>query len=410
MEYDVIVLGAGAAGLTCAQRLMKAGKRVLILEARNRIGGRVHTIFDRGVVEAGAEFIHGENAATWDFIRDIHLSTEEWAALNGARRVFGGDTGSLRADSARLLQEMDAVDAGIAEYQGEEISLSEYLAKQPISPAAKFFSGRHIGDYEGADPTNLSLLEFAREEELATSGDRNFWLVDGYARVLAALAEGLPIKLKHEVSAIAWKPGLARVTCTNGAVYDAAKVVITIPLGVLKTGKLTFNPDLPASFNEAVSKIGFGDSTKLTLWFDCNLPVFRILDTPGHFGHWWVRRFGGQVVAVGFSGGTRARDLTEMGETQAVAFGAEELAGALGSDIKKHIQAARHFTWSDDPYALGSYSYPALHMGNARSLLSKPIENTVYYAGEAAHTQGHAATVHGAIEMGKEVADAILST
>lgn len=406
-DLDVIVIGAGAAGLACAQELVKAGKRVVILEARNRIGGRVHTIRERGVVEAGAEFIHGEKATTWEIIRTNHLHTEEWSAEGKPRRLFGSG-GSIRADSPALLEELNKAEVGIPIYKGPEISLAEYLAQQHVSEDALFYAGRHLGDYDAVDPERLSLPGFAQDEALATNGEHDFWITEGYDQIPTALAKGLDIRLDHTVTQVEWKQGSAIVVCKDGSRYEATRVVNSVPLGVLKAGSITFVPELPATFTNAVAKMGFGNSTKLALWLDTDVESFWILDTPGLFGHWWIRRFGGQVVAIGFSGGSRADELVAMGKEAAIASGIEEFASALGARIKEHIQAAKHFTWSDDPYTLGSYSYPALGADGAAEALATSIEDTLYYTGEATHRQGHAGTVHGAIEAGRNTAFAIL--
>jgi monoamine oxidase len=411
-QCDVIVIGAGAAGLACAQRLAHAGQRVLVLEARDRIGGRIHTIRERGVVEAGAEFVHGENATTWEIIRANHLHTEEWQyTTTGPDRLFAGK-GGIREDSEALSREATQSMEALHGYTGAEISAAAFLKQQAPSDEIFSFAERQISDIESADLNDLSAPLFSHEESLATNGARNFWISDGYDRVVGALAKGVHVKLSHPVLRIGWTEGGVKVTCESGAAFSAKRAVVTIPIGVMRSSGPVFVPELPSSLTNAFHSIGFGNSTKLAVWLRDieGLPAFRLLDAQGLFGHFWPRLFGPQPVLVGFSGGKRADELTAMGEEAAIASGMESLSDAFGSGIKKKIAAARHFTWSDDAYARGSYSYPALGMGSARDDLCEPVANTIYYSGEAANRRGHSATVHGAIEADRMTADLILGS
>jgi monoamine oxidase len=404
-DSDVLVVGAGAAGLSCARELAKAGKRVIVLEARNRIGGRVHTIRGRRVVEAGAEFIHGENAVTWDIVRQEGLGTEEWFYQN---RVFG--EGGIRSDSPELRGEVTTALAHIGDPASPSTSVAEVLTKAAASENALFYALRSIGDLEGTDAANISAALLTREDERNSSGHRNFWITDGYDRAMESMAQGIDVRLDHEVESIEWKEGTVRAICKNGAVFTAPKLAFTLPIGVLREKAVMFVPALPEAFLRAVRSIGFGNNTKLTLWLSNPLPEFGILDTKGLFGHFWCRAFSDGPVVVGFSGGKRADELAAMEEEEAIASGIAELSDALGLDIKSMTTAARHFTWSNDPYTRGSYTYDALGSETARADLGTAIENTLFYTGEAANRHGHCATVHGAIETGRDTANEILKS
>ncbi|MBI3571997.1 FAD-dependent oxidoreductase [Candidatus Kaiserbacteria bacterium] len=408
-DYDVLVIGAGVAGLACAQQLVAAGKRVIVLEARNRIGGRVHTIRERGVVEAGAEFIHGENATTWELVHSLGLKTLEWHhSMDEPGRVFGKN-GAIRADSQTLLEEMKKAEEGLSMYRGPDISVADFLVAKNISEEGRFYASRHIADIEGANVEQVSAARLAIDDKIATNGTRNFWITEGYNRLTDGLARGIDIKLAHAVSDVIWSEGRVIVRCKNENEFTAHRAVLTVPIGVLRQHSITFSPELPVVFWQGVDKVGFGDSSKLTLWLSKPPPEFNMLDTAGLFGHFWPRLFGEEPVLVGFSGGSRATELTKMGEKAAIEVGIEDVADALGSTIKKQILAARHFTWSDDQYACGSYSYSPLHMDSAREDLGTPVGHTLYYTGEATNNGGHVGTVHGAIEAGRDTADKILA-
>ena len=404
---DVIIVGAGAAGLSCARDLVRGGLRVLVIEARDRIGGRIHTIRDRGVVEAGAEFVHGENAATWDIITQNGFTTEEWQLDDPANRLFVRG-GKMIPDPVSLGAEIEKIHDKIRGFSGSDVSVEQIIRQQDQSELARFYAARQLVDIEAAELDQLSAPGFNREQNLTSEESRNFWITDGYSRVVESLASGLQLVLSNPVARVQWRHGAVSVESSNGASFHGRRLVLTIPVGVMRKVPL-LDPE-PSELVSAIHAIGFGNSTKLTVWLDelKALPDFALLDSDGMFGHFWPRLFGPTPVLVGFSGGKRADQLTEMGEQAAIQTGIEELTRAFGNAIRNKITAVRHFTWSDDPYALGSYSYPALGMESACSTLRKPVEDTLYYTGEAANDQGHSATVHGAIESGRLTAAEIL--
>ena len=408
-DYDVIVIGAGPAGLSVARDLQKGGKRVVILEARDRIGGRVHTLRERGVVEAGAEFIHGENAVTWDIVRQEGLQTEEWGLETADSYRHFAKGGQIRADSEDLYQRFTAVDDALWSYDGPDLSVAEYFRKNATDEEAAFYKVREIGDIEAADPGLLSVRSIVHEERLATNGGKNFWITGGYDTVMRSLARTSDIRLRHRVLRVRWAEGKVAVECENGAQFSARRLVITIPIGVMKKCPPDFMPALPQEFEQGVRAIGFGNSTKMLFWMSGHVPPFRMIDTDGPVGHWWQRWFGEEPVLVGYSGGTRASALARMSEEDAISAGIADLSEALGAGVRHLITHARHMTWSDDPYAYGSYSFPTVGMEDTRDILARPIADTLFYCGEATNTRGHPGTVHGALEEGRRVAREILA-
>jgi monoamine oxidase len=177
---------------------------------------------------------------------------------------------------------------------------------------------------------------------------------------------------------------------------------------VLQQNGIAFTPALPAAITDAIQSIGFGDTTKLTLWVTGTIPYFQILSTKGVFRFWQHKR-ADETILVGYTGGDAATELTNMKEREVVQRAIMELRDALDPHIEDQIVYAKHFTWSDNPYVRGSYSYPKVGMGNAREVLGEPVEDTLYFAGEATHTGGHSAMVHGALEMGYKTAERIVN-
>ena len=410
MDADVIVIGAGAAGLGAARMLVDAGKKVLVLEARDRIGGRVWTSYERGVVERGAEFIQGLTVSTWELARASGAQTLGWGSESiDAYRIFGQD-GGIRPDSEQLFDRYLVAAKNLWGYQGPDMSLAEYL-KQFGGPdqEATFFKQREIAHLNAADAEDLGICGFAVEDGEFKGGSTDTFVTSGYSKLFDYLAKDIDVRFEQVVTGVAWEEGRVRITCADGATYEGGKVVITIPLGVLKVAPPTITPDPGPTFWNAVEKVGFGDTTKLMLWIEGDMRYFTLLSTKGLFGDWWIRKFDGYTVVVGYSGGREARTLTGMTEEDAIKVGIEELADGLGSQIKDQVVHARHFTWSDDPYARGSYSYPTVDMGDVRKHLQLALKNTLYYTGEATNLSLDSATVHGALDEGRRIASDILA-
>jgi monoamine oxidase len=272
-----------------------------------------------------------------------------------------------------------------------------------------YFKSREIAHLNAADAEDLGVLGFATEDGEFQGGSTDTFVVSGYSAIMDYLATDIEVRFEHVVTAIEWSADGAIVTCANGHILKAGKVVLTIPLGVLKAAPPTITPDPGPLFWEAVHKVGFGDTTKLMLWIEGESRYFTLLSTTGLFGDWWMRKFEGHTVIVGYSGGKEARILTGMTEDAAIEAGIAELADGLGPQIKSQVVHARHFTWSDDPYARGSYSYPTVDMGDIRKHLQLARGGVLYYAGEASNLSMDSATVHGALDEGRRVAREILA-
>lgn len=409
-SFDVIVIGSGPAGLSAARDLQKGGKRVVILEARDRIGGRVHTVRERGVVEAGAEFIHGENAVTWQIVREHGFKTEIWGEeRSDSYRIFG-EKGGIRPDTEEFYKRFAVTDDELWAYMKEDISLAEYFRRYATDPEAAAYMEREISDTETADPEKISVLGLDNEDTaLLSTNLKDYWIVDGYDQVMSALGSGVEIRKKHVVVRVRWSTGKVEVECDNGAHFTAKHLVMTIPIGVLKRCPPEFLPRLPETFEDAVRKIGFGSATKFTAWMAKGTPYFKHLSVRAKVANFWQRRFGEEPVIVGFSGGKEAEELSRMSEADAIQAGIESLAVGLGSAVKHLILHARHFTWSNDKFAYGSYTYPTLGMGNPRAILKQSIDSTIFYCGEATNTEGNPGTVHGSIEEGRRAAREILA-
>jgi len=406
MSYDTLIIGAGAAGLAAARQLQAAGQRICVLEARERVGGRIATDRTYGPVELGAEFVHGDRACTWQEISSAGLRTRPW----GTNRRFARGGRLLLPDDPAIGRTYALYELATT-YVGPEISVAELLARHAASgDPALAFALRWLANLEAADPAHLSAAALARERADSHNGSGNFHLLDGYDRLTTYLAAGLPIRLGMPVARLVWRPGAVVARLARGEALRARRALLTVPAGVLRAGRPAFDPPLPAERLAALERIGVGHVTKLILWFDRQCwPEFTVLSTDGQVATWWPVPGAATPTLMGYVGGPAALRLAARGEAGAIATGLAELTALFGADMRAACLGGRLADWSRDPWSLGAYTYSPVGMGNARAILAAPLAETLYFAGEATVTNGHLATVHGAIESGYRAAAEILA-
>ena len=405
MTYEVIIIGAGAAGLSAAQALQAAGREVLVVEARNRVGGRIWTEHSQGPVEYGAEFIHGEYALTWEIVRANRLAATAWAN-DGRRFAIGSQL--LPADDP-LLERVYGLWEALHTYDGPDESVLVVLDHliAPDDPA-RYFVLRWLANIEAGDAARISAKELSRERAQSTNGDTNFHLDAGYAQVPAALATDLNIRLATPVLRVAYDATGVTLNLASGETLWANTALITVPLGVLQAGSLAFDPPLPAEKRAAIGAIDMGHVTKLALWFaDAFWDPFVILSTNGPVASWWPVESARVPTLMGYTGGPAALNLARLGEQSAIAAALDSLCEIFGPRPRELLRGGRLVDWSIDPWSRGAYSYSPFGMGAARSVLAAPMP-PLFFAGEATCTGGDLATVHGAIGSGRRAAGEIL--
>lgn len=398
---DTIIIGAGVAGLAAAQALQAASERVLLLEARDRVGGRIATDRTYGPVELGAEFIHGDRASTWAYVRAARLQTVPWGTM---RRFARG--GQLLSTDDPIIARTFALYTAATRYQGPELSVAALLARHttPDDPALGF-ALRWLANLEAADPAQLSAAAISRECAESHNGEGNFHILDGYDRLVAHLATGLPIRLASPVTQLDWAPGQVVAQLADGERLAGRRAIVTVPVTLLRAGRPAFSPPLPPAKQAALEAIAVGHVTKLILWFSRqSWPDFSVLSTDGQVVTWWPVESAATPTLMGYVGGPAALALAARGEAGAIAVGLEELATLFGAELHKTCLGGRMADWSREPWSLGAYSYSPPGIGAARATLAAPLAGTLFFAGEATVTSGHIATVHGAIESGLRAA------
>lgn len=439
---DVLIVGAGVAGLAAARDLTGAGLRVAVVEARERVGGRVYTERAPGFplpIELGAEFIHGRPPESFALARRAGLlvyaiSGEGWHS-----------TGRQLVSSDALWAKTDELFARMAEEQGPDRTFAAFLAPFQNDPewreAATLAAG-FVAGFDAADINDASVQWLINEQRVAedSGGDRTFRIADGYDRFVAALrAECDPTLVTFHlgtlVDTVEWRPGQIELRCSgsDGAAqrFQAPRALITLPLGVLQApkgapGHVQFLPELPGKA-AAASQMVMGQVAKIMLrfrerfWEHDQLPLADESMDPGQVGFllrpgavfptWWTPF---PVVApqlTGWYGGPGAAEIQALPNEQILEHALDSLSKLL------HLPRARFegllegwhlHNWRADPLALGAYSYVRAGGMAGPAALGEPVENTLFFAGEATNTEGHIGTVHGAIETGQRAAREIL--
>lgn len=415
----IIVIGAGIAGLAAASRLAGRGHQVTVLEARPRLGGRTWTsaIWPDAPVDLGASWIHETNgnpltplaqqagaqliSTSYDSVVDYDVDGRPISAARAARLTALKD----EHDWAISQGQNDSIDRSLRntiESQLDWASLSsadqELLAFISNSTAEQEYAGSRnelstywfdsMGGYDGEDAV----------------------FADGYRTLVNFLARGLNVQLGQIVSTIDSSTSNVKITTNKGS-FSADRVIVTVPLGVLKKGSIKFTPALPSKKTTAISKLGMGNFNKCYLRFPTQfwpqqdwLEYIPPLSKHGQWSQWLnLGRLTGQPILLGFNAGDFGGQIEAWSDAQIVASAMSRLKQIYGSGIPEPVsfQITR---WSQDPFSYGAFSFHKLgSKPTMRDDLAAPIGNRVFFAGEATHKQMFA-TVHGALLSGQRAA------
>ncbi|MBT2485554.1 MULTISPECIES: NAD(P)/FAD-dependent oxidoreductase [unclassified Microbacterium] len=426
--FDTVVVGAGMSGLTAARMLADAGQHVVVLEARNRIGGRMHTVRDSGfAVDLGASWIHGiDESPLWDLVQALHIPTLEYTVGSfqaGGRPIDYFDGTGKAMDAAateRWIDDVAHVDELLVQEIGTAASGDTYLdvteraldrsglAPERIDEIREFFRHR-VEEQCGAW---IGDLDAHGLDEDGIDGDEVIF-PGGYDEIPRRMASGLDVRLEHSVRLIERSADGARVTTDRGE-FHAKSVVVTVPLGVLKSDAITFAPPLPETVSGPITRLGMGVFNKVYLQFSErfwseNVYALRAIGEPGAHWHSWydVSAVSGRPTLLTFAAGPFGRRVQGLSDHEIIEDAVTALRALYGTGVGETV--AHWVTrWGSDPHSMGSYSHiPVGASHHDHDALSGPVEDVLHFAGEA--TWGaEPATVGAAFSSGRRAAERIL--
>ena len=402
-EVDVAVIGAGSAGIAAARRLVEAGRvSVLVLEARERAGGRAWTADADGIpMDLGCEWLHSADrnvlaplAKQLGFA--INTQRPDWTT----RLRYSGESEAAEAD---WLAEHEAFYWAIHR-------LAQEPEDQPCS-AALVPGGRWNALFEAISTwANAAELEVvsAKDHDRYEDSSINWRLHRGYGRLFEALAAGLPIAYGTQATRIDHHGKRLAIETSRGTVR-AARVIVVVPSAIIAEERLVFDPPLPGKL-AAAAGLPLGLADKLFFHFDGGeeMPERYLIGSTRRREtmSYQVRPFGRPRINC-FFGGRFAAGLERDGFDAMAAFATDELAGLLGSDVRRQLRPLKASFWRQDEFARGSYSYALPGHADDRTRLAMPVDERLFFAGEAC-SLNFFSTAHGAYETGTAAATAAL--
>jgi monoamine oxidase len=420
-DTDALIIGAGVAGLAAARELSRAGLKVIILEARERIGGRVNTHYDPWPIELGAEFVHGKPPETLEIAMRAHLKLQQvpnvhWHLHNG-----------VLTKSKEFWSKVEAVMDEMSHYSGSDQSFAEFLdhykrkthVEDIDTIATLYVEGFHAAHSDRISVQGLNKTNKAAEE---IEDEKQFRIENGYAAIVQSLhddavAAGATFHLNTIVEEVNWQRNQVEVL-TSLAKFTARKLIVTLPLTLLQSSgeqaaRVRFTPALSETVN-AANRLAMGQVAKVVMRFrdpfweeDLTFIHSPVESLPT----WWTQFSVRAPLLVGWAGGTRAERLSLDSDDALLEHAFESLSHIFRTSKAFLEQSLVEFythNWHRDPFSAGAYSYIPVGGLDAQAQLARPLDDTLFFAGEATNTEGHHGTVHGAIATGLRAAREVM--
>lgn len=424
---DILIIGAGASGLIAARELSKKRHSITILEARDRAGGRIHTIHDKAFelpVETGAEFVHGDLEYTLNLLKEAGI---EYTEIGGG--IFRSENGQLFEQNDFLERQEELMKKLKALEQDMNVTdfLNEHFPGEKYETLRKSLTS-FVEGYDAADADQASCFALLQELQ-GEDTDSQYRLTGGYVKLIDFLLDectkqGCRLHLSAIVSLVQWRAGQVTVTTTDNRSFNASKVIITLPIAVLQTapgqqGSIAISP-LSQNVHDSIHALGVTGVIKHLFQF--SEPFWNkaiVVDTgkPAQevgfvFGEtavptWWTQFPDNNGMLTGWLAGPNAVAMKNATEQELLIAALNSLATIFHldvSELRSMLRGYQIINWTTDPFTRGAYVYEKTDSKNAKRILNTGVEDTIYFAGEGVYEGEQRGTVEGALLSGREVA------
>ncbi len=439
-DFDVVVIGAGIAGLAAARELGGAGLSVCVLEARDRIGGRIYSTHDSATdteIPLGAEFIHGKPDEIWSHLQDAgiriaEVDGEAWCVSDGG------------LSQCEFFAEVDSILEKMDDSRPDE-SFLDFLERQPAQTPeqqrARQRAIRYVSGFNAAAPAHVGVHWLVQEmrAEASVEGDRVFRPEGGYPKLVELFQKqcsqgAQSIRTESVATQVRWTPGRAEVSVRShdgSSVITTPALLVTLPLSLLKAkpgeaGAIEFSPSLPGPKLNAMERIEMGEVLRVTLrfrerfWDHVSPSGYKgktlhnlgfLLSEDPWVPTWWTTSPVMVPIITGWAPWISGERLSGRDRAFVRERCVQSLARLLQltpQHLSELLEDFYYHDWQTDPFSRGAYSYGKVGSDGAFEALAAPVDGTLYFAGEATDTSGNNGTVHGAIASGYRAAREIM--
>ncbi|MBO9683476.1 MAG: FAD-dependent oxidoreductase [Flavisolibacter sp.] len=424
-SFDTIVIGAGAAGLMAAWELAQTGRKTAVIEAKDHVGGRAHTITDKNFelpVELGAEFVHGDLELTKLLLKKAGV---EQYTVKGDIWQNEGDELDKQSD---FIEDYSALNKKFKEIK-EDITVAEFIEKHLQGKEfeeARFTLKNYVEGYYAADTHKVSTL--ALKEELNSSSDKQYRVEGGYAKLVEYLhrqckERGVQFFLSNPVKEIKWKEDAVEVIAEQNS-FISSKILVTVSVGVLQSEAIRFSPAIPEKMDTA-KKLGFGPVIKTVLQFDeafwkkkeftqqKNLDKLSFIFSKTVIPTWWTCYPKNAAILTGWSGGPHAEEIKDLSNEEILQKALESLSEIFNVSVnllQLKLKGWHIANWVTDPFSCGGYSCEVVNGKELKEVVRQPIDNTIFFAGEGLYDGPEIGTVEAALYSGRETAHRIIAS
>jgi monoamine oxidase len=415
LEEKIAIIGAGFSGLYAAHLLAQSGFAVEIFEASSRFGGRVRPLHDFAdfPIELGAEEIHGNSSIYYKILRNkkVPLIKKEF---ENYYMIKGKLLEESEADLDRDFSKLQDLILSFNSYAGGDTSVEDYVLKKSVPKSYLHIAEALIGNVYGSNIKKISAAGIAKSIQNWRAGEEKFWIRNrSHLSVIEEICGHILTKIRYntQITKVNYSNQNIELEDKEGNRHSATRVIVAVPLSILKQGDIHFSPSLPGYKNSAISKIGMGIAMKIILKF---AKRFWEPNTGSIVGDGWITEFypSGYMksmpnnVLVGLVVGESAEKLSEVGKN-VIKVALKELDSMFGKKIASRTLIDYFIMdWTKEPFIQGGFSFPSVGEGDAREKLMEPVSEKIFFAGEAAN-KFHYATIHGALESGERAAKEI---